>query len=60
MKTLKQLIPFWIAIAIMIIIITGSSWLFDHGYISKMNENIITIGIGVVLFLFFLPSILKK
>ena len=60
MKTLKQLIPFGIAIAIMIIIITGSSWLFDHGYISKMNENIITIGIGVVLFLCFLPSILKK
>ena len=60
MKTLKQLIPFGIAIAIMIIIITGSSWLFEHGYISKINENILSIGIGVILFIFFLPSILKK
>lgn len=60
MKTLKQLIPFGIAIAIMIIVIIGSSWLFEHGYISKINENILSIGIGILLFLAFLPSILKK
>mgnify|MGYP003472539281 FL=1 len=60
MKTLKQLIPFWIAFAIGTLTMLFATWLHEHGYISKLWDNIITIGIGPLLFLFFLPSILKK
>ena len=60
MKTLKQLIPFGIAFAIGTLVMLGSTWLYENNYINKTWDTIISVGIGVVLFLSFLPAILRK
>lgn len=53
MKTLKQLTSIGIAIAIMLVFLIGLSWLLEHHYINKTWNDILSIGIGPLLFIYF-------